>query len=68
MWTDTIAREDAAAKQTFTVSADQIRTVRAYVIVPAQTKAQDFSFRLTSLDEQGESDVVETGFTAPGGE
>ncbi|ALE15668.1 Type cbb3 cytochrome oxidase biogenesis protein CcoG, involved in Cu oxidation [Altererythrobacter epoxidivorans] len=68
MWTDTIAREDAATKQTFTVSADQIRTVRAYVIVPAQTKAQDFSFRLTSLDEQGESDVVETGFTAPGGE
>ncbi|WP_454598466.1 cytochrome c oxidase accessory protein CcoG [Qipengyuania sp. SM2507] len=68
MWSDTIRRSDAAARQTVTVAADQIETVRAYVIVPEGTQAQDFVFRVTSLDEQRETDTAETRFSAPGDE
>ena len=68
LWTDTIGREQAAPTQTVTVPADLIRTVRAYVMVPAQTGPQEFSFQLRSLDGQNEIDLVETGFSAPGGE
>ena len=42
-----------------------VRQVRAYVAVPAGTPSQEFSFRVTSLDEQRESDVVQTRFDAP---
>jgi len=66
MWSDTIAREDAARTQVFTVPADATLPVRAYVMAPADTGATEFTFRLTSLDEQRESDSVVTGFTAPG--
>ncbi len=66
MWTDTIGRDDAAPTQIVTVPADQTRTVRAYVMAPAGTAAQDFSFRITSQDEQRETDTVETRFSAPG--
>lgn len=68
MWSDTIRRDDAAASQTVTVAADQIETVRAYVMVPEGTPAQDFVFRVTSLDEQRETDTAETRFSAPGDE
>ncbi len=68
MWSDTIAREDAATKQVIMVPADATLPVRAYVMAPADTEATDFTFRLTSLDEQRETDSVETGFTAPGDE
>jgi len=67
MWTDAIRRDDAAAKQIVTVPADQTHTVRAYVVAPSGTAETDFSFTVTSLDEQGESDTVETRFAAPGG-
>ena len=66
MWTDTVAREQAAEKLVFNVPADAIRTVRAYVVVPSGTAGGDFAFALTSLDEQRESDTVETGFSTPG--
>jgi cytochrome c oxidase accessory protein FixG len=68
MWSDTIRRDDAAARQTVSVPADQIRTVRAYVMVPEGTVGQEFAFRVTSLDEQRESDTAETHFSAPGDE
>ncbi|MEN7537731.1 cytochrome c oxidase accessory protein CcoG [Aurantiacibacter flavus] len=68
MWSDTIAAENAAPAQTFTVPADQTLTVRAYVSAPADTLPGDFAFTLTSLDEQGESDRTETSFNAPGAE
>jgi len=68
MWTDAIARGDAAITQRVEVPADEIRTVRAYVLVPPGTAGQAFSFRLTSLDEQRETDTQETTFNAPGGE
>jgi cytochrome c oxidase accessory protein FixG len=66
MWTDTIGRDFAAPKQTVEVAADQTRTVRAYVIAPAGTAAQDVNFRLTSLDGQRESAVAVARFSAPG--
>ncbi|MCL4674324.1 MAG: cytochrome c oxidase accessory protein CcoG, partial [Sphingomonadaceae bacterium] len=66
MWTDTVAREQAAEKLVFNVPADAIRTVRAYVVVPSGAGGGDFAFTLTSLDEQRESDTVETGFSTPG--
>ncbi len=68
MWSDTIRRGDAAASLTVAVPADQIETVRAYVTVPEGTRAQDFAFRVTSLDEQRETDTATTRFSAPGDE
>ena len=65
MWTDTINRDEASATKRVTVPADLVRAVRAYVAVPAGTAAQQFEFRITSLDEQRETDVVETRFDAP---
>ncbi len=65
MWTDTIRASDAAATQTVTVPADLVRQVRAYVAVPEGARSQEFTFRVTSLDEQRETDTVETRFDAP---
>ena len=67
-WTDTIGRGQAARRQTFTVPADELLTVHAYVMAAADTASGDFAFTLTSLDEQRESDTVDTQFNAPGGE
>lgn len=66
MWTDTIVRGDAARSQIISVPADQTRTVRAYVAVPQGTPAQNFSFRVTSQDEQHETALEETRLSAPG--
>lgn len=66
MWTDRIQREDAARAQTIMVPADTTQTMRAYVMAPEDIKAQDFSFSLTSLDEQAENDSTQTAFTTPG--
>lgn len=66
MWTDAISRDDAATSQTIKVPADGIQVVRAYVTVPAGKSANEFDFRLTSLDEQRETDVVTTKFTGTG--
>ena len=65
MWTDTIAYPDAATVQTVTVPADLVRQVRAYVAAPAGTVPQALTFRVTSLDQQRETDAVETRFDAP---
>jgi cytochrome c oxidase accessory protein FixG len=68
MWTDEIARQDAARALTVTVPADETRPVRTYVIAPPKTAGQEFRFTVTSLDEQAEKDASETRFTAPGDE
>ena len=68
MWTDTIGRDDAARTQIKTVPADQVLSVRAYVIAPEGTSTQEFNFRVTSRDEQQESATTETRFDTPGGE
>lgn len=65
MWSDSIARSDAAPTMKVEVPSDRVRSLRAYVVVPAGTSSQEFSFRLTSLDEQREKDVVETRFETP---
>ena len=59
--------DEAAATQSFNVPADQIRTVRAYVVAPKDATSREFTFRLTSQDEQRETDTVETRFDAPAG-
>ena len=66
-WTDQIAREDAAQTQRIAVSADSTRTVRIYVLAPADAAQQNFEITLTSLDDQRESDRQETLFMTPGG-
>ena len=67
MWSDTIGKDKAAPRLNFNVPADQTRTVRAYVIAPSDTTSREFAFRLTSQDEQRETDEVETRFDAPAG-
>ena len=51
--------------QTVTVPAELVRQVRAYVAAPAGTVPQALTFRVTSLDQQRETDAVETRFDAP---
>ncbi len=65
MWDETIGRAQAAPKLVFEVPADQLLAVRAYVVAPAGTATKDFNFRITSLDEQRESEEVGTKFTSP---
>ena len=65
MWTDTIGRDDAARTQVKTVLADQVLSVRAYVVAPEGTSTQDFSFSVTSRDEQQETATTETRFDTP---
>ena len=67
MWTDTIGREAAGRMQIKTVPADQVLAVRAYVIVPEGADTEEFSFRVTSRDEQRESVVTEARFDTPEG-
>ncbi len=67
-WTETIGRDQAARVQRVEVAADATLPLRAYVIVPSGAKNQSFAFKVTALDEQGETDVSETLFNAPGEE
>ncbi|GAA4641622.1 cytochrome c oxidase accessory protein CcoG [Pontixanthobacter gangjinensis] len=67
MWSDDMAREKAARSLTRTVSADATRIVRIYVVAPAGTASQPFTFTVTSLDEQREQDTTEARFEAPEG-
>ncbi|WP_235903627.1 cytochrome c oxidase accessory protein CcoG [Pontixanthobacter luteolus] len=66
MWTGEIGRGDAAVTQVIKAQADQTKTIRAYVMAPADTPVTDFRFTVTSLDEQRETDTSETRFSAPG--
>ncbi|MEM9086569.1 MAG: cytochrome c oxidase accessory protein CcoG [Pseudomonadota bacterium] len=66
MWTDTIGFDAAAPNQTVDVPANETKIVRAYVVIPEGTSAEEFSFQLTSLDEQAEQDAQETTFAMPG--
>ena len=68
MWTNDMAREDAARTLRRNVDADVTESLRVYVVSPRGTEGQDFSFTVTSLDEQSETDTSETHFDAPGGQ
>ena len=65
MWSENIGQDKASATLRVLVPADQVLTLRAYVLMPEGATTQDFAFRLTSLDEQRETDVVETRFETP---
>jgi cytochrome c oxidase accessory protein FixG len=67
MWSNDMPVEEASRVLKRKVAADAVEPFRAYVIVPAGTQSQDFSFELRALDSEGESDVVGTGFVAPEG-
>ena len=68
MWTEAVSLENAAPVQVIAVPANETRIVRAYVMLPPGAAADDFTFRLTSLDEQRETDLVPTTFAMPGNE
>jgi len=67
MWSEDRSRDAAARQIVREVPADVTDTMRAYVVAPAGTTQQDFTFTLRSLDEQGESDTAKARFAAPGG-
>ena len=64
-WTDRISQDAAARSQAFTVPADETRTVRAYVVAPAGSSQQDFTFTLATDDQQPETASGTTRFSAP---
>ena len=65
MWDESISRAQAADKLTFTVPADQLLQVRAYVVAPANARTREFEFRITSLDAGRETGEAKAKFTAP---
>ena len=69
MWSDFISRDAAARSLAFKVAPDQTQAVRVYVIAPAGTREQAFTFILSALDQDGakaaETDTSETRFDAP---
>jgi polyferredoxin len=65
MWTEAVSLENAAPSQVVTVDANATKVLRAYVMLPPGTRADSFAFRLTSQDEQRESDVATTTFANP---
>ena len=66
MWTDEMARKDAARAVTLAVPADSTASRRVYVIAPPGTEPQDFEFEVTSGDGRAELAKTETRFSAPG--
>lgn len=68
MWTESISLENAAPAQVIAVPANETKVMRAYVMLPPGQDDDDslhFNFRLTSRDEQRETDVVEATFAMP---
>ena len=68
MWSDEIAREDAARTIERVVPPDETAALRIYVIAPPDTPGQDFAFTVVTLGDRAETDRSETRFTAPGDE
>jgi cytochrome c oxidase accessory protein FixG len=68
MWSDDMPRTAAARSLRRNVAADRAEPVRVYVIAPRGTAAQEFSFTLRALDQEGGSDAHQTRFDAPGDE
>ena len=63
-----VRRAQAARSLRRTVAADQAAPIRIYVVAPAGTAAQDFSFTVRALDAEGGSDSHQTRFDGPGDE
>ena len=67
MWTDDMPRSAAARTLQLNVPADQAQPVRIYVIAPAGTHAEEFSFTVRALDSEGGGDTHLTRFDVPEG-
>lgn len=65
MWTDDMNRDSAARAIVREVAADVALPLRVYVMAPRGSEEQDFSFKVTALDAEGETDSTETAFNAP---
>src|SRR5690606_7262832 len=65
MWTDEMPREDAVREIVATVAPDAAGAIRIYVVAPAGTEQQEFTFAVTTLDASRETDSTETRFSAP---
>jgi polyferredoxin len=68
MWTDEIARKDAARALTFAVPADATASQRVYVIAPPSTASQEFEFEVLAQAGKAKMAETETRFSAPGDE
>jgi len=66
MWRDDMPRSAATRMLRQEVAADEAAPLRIYVIAPAGTRPQDFSFTLRARDSEGGNDTHETSFDAPG--
>ncbi len=68
MWTDSMDRAEANARQDFTVPADQLLSVRAYVVAPPESATGEIRFVLSANDSlnESESDSADALFTGPG--
>ena len=68
MWTDSMDRAEANARQDFTVPADQLLSVRAYVVAPPESATGEIRFVLSANDSgnYSESDSADALFTGPG--
>jgi len=67
MWTDDTARDQAARRIVRQVPADETQSLRVYVVAPAGTPPQDFTFRLQAVGEPREKDDRKVQFDTPGG-
>ncbi|MXO65142.1 cytochrome c oxidase accessory protein CcoG [Altericroceibacterium endophyticum] len=65
MWTDAMGREDAASTLIQRMPADATQAFRVYVVQPADVAKDEFTFTVTSLDKQAETDSNEARFNAP---
>ena len=65
MWTDEMGRDSASRELQFTVAPDQTKPVRVYVVAPAGTEEEEFTFVLAARDREAGGDRAETRFDAP---
>ncbi len=68
MWSDDMARASASRTLHRKVASDTADPVRVYVIAPARTHEQAFSFTVRALDQAGGTSARQARFDAPGGE
>ncbi|MBO9518748.1 MAG: cytochrome c oxidase accessory protein CcoG [Porphyrobacter sp.] len=65
MWTDDMARQDAARTIVREIPPDSTMPLRIYVIAPPDTSPQAFGFAATAQGERPERAASETRFEAP---
>jgi cytochrome c oxidase accessory protein FixG len=65
MWSEDMARENAARELTRIIAADTTQPIRVYVSAPAGTKEQDLRFTLRALDAEGGEVAYKSRFDAP---